>query len=285
MSIEHENFIKTPRQLIIIGALSFIVPIALILLVSQLMTSDKKVRAGEAPGAVAARIKPIGELAIAGPKVLMTGDQVFAALCTTCHTTGVANAPKFGDKAAWAPIVAKGQASAVQAAIAGTNKGMPPRGGNPDLTDEEIAGAVVHMANAAGASWKAPELKMPAPGAPKQAQVTPAAAAMAPVAIPPPAAAASAATAAGAAHAAAGGADKGKAIYDATCTVCHATGVANAPKFGDKAAWAPRIQTGIDALYTSSLKGKNAMPPKGGNVALPDADVKAAVDYMVAHAK
>ena len=89
----------------------------------------------------------------------------------------------------------------------------------------------------------------------------------------------------GAAQASAAGADKGKAIYDTTCMVCHAAGVAGAPKLGDKPAWAPRIQTGIDALYANSLKGKNAMPPKGGNVGLPDADVKAAVDFMVAHGK
>ncbi len=67
--------------------------------------------------------------------------------------------------------------------------------------------------------------------------------------------------------------------------VCHASGVAGAPKFGDKAAWAPRIKQGIDTLHNSALKGKNAMPPKGGNTALPDADVMAAVDYMVQAAK
>ena len=78
---------------------------------------------------------------------------------------------------------------------------------------------------------------------------------------------------------------KGKSVYDSVCAACHAAGVAGAPKFGDKAAWAPRIQSGIDALHTSALKGKNAMPPKGGNPTLPDADVKAAVDYMVSHAK
>jgi cytochrome c5 len=67
--------------------------------------------------------------------------------------------------------------------------------------------------------------------------------------------------------------------------VCHGTGVAGAPKFGDKAAWAPRIKAGLDALHASALKGKGAMPPKGGNPALSDADVAAAVDYMVAAAK
>jgi len=76
-------------------------------------------------------------------------------------------------------------------------------------------------------------------------------------------------------------AGKGKSVYDSACTVCHAAGVAGAPKAGDKAAWTPRVKTGMKALYTSSLKGKNAMPPKGGNLSLSDADVKAAVDYMV----
>ena len=65
---------------------------------------------------------------------------------------------------------------------------------------------------------------------------------------------------------------------------CHASGVAGAPKFGDKAAWAPRIQTGLDALTTSAIKGKGAMPPKGGTAA-PDAEIKAVVAYMVASVK
>jgi len=88
-----------------------------------------------------------------------------------------------------------------------------------------------------------------------------------------------------AAAAAASAKPDGKKIYDTTCTACHGAGVAGAPKFGDKAAWAPRIKLGIDALHASALKGKGAMPPKGGNVTLPDADVIAAVDYMVAAGK
>lgn len=62
---------------------------------------------------------------------------------------------------------------------------------------------------------------------------------------------------------------------------CHAAGVAGAPKTGVKAAWAPRIKSGVDALYNAALKGKGAMPPKGGQMQLADADVKAAVDYMI----
>jgi cytochrome c5 len=82
---------------------------------------------------------------------------------------------------------------------------------------------------------------------------------------------------------------KGEDIYKQTCFACHAAGVAGAPKLEDKAAWAPRIAQGIDTLYTHSIKGfqgkAGMMPPKGGNMALSDADVKAAVDYMVAQSK
>ena len=83
--------------------------------------------------------------------------------------------------------------------------------------------------------------------------------------------------------------DTGKKVYDATCMACHAAGVAGAPKLGDKAAWGPRIAQGNDTLYTHALKGfqgkAGVMPAKGGNTSLSDADVKAAVDYMVAAGK
>ncbi|GAB3767513.1 hypothetical protein GCM10028796_29430 [Ramlibacter monticola] len=77
----------------------------------------------------------------------------------------------------------------------------------------------------------------------------------------------------------------GKTVYETTCAMCHAAGVAGAPKFGDKAAWAPRIATGKAALVASVVKGKNAMPPKGGKADLTDADIAAAVDYITAAAK
>lgn len=77
----------------------------------------------------------------------------------------------------------------------------------------------------------------------------------------------------------------GKAVYDATCTACHATGVANAPKLGDKAAWAPRAASGQDALFAAVIKGKGAMPPKGGATNLKDDDIKAAIAYMLASVK
>ena len=84
---------------------------------------------------------------------------------------------------------------------------------------------------------------------------------------------------------AAAGAGPGKATYDAVCNVCHGAGVAGAPKFADKAAWAPRVKQGAAQLHANAIKGKGAMPPKGGNPSLSDADVSAAVDYMVSAAK
>jgi len=77
----------------------------------------------------------------------------------------------------------------------------------------------------------------------------------------------------------------GKKVFDTTCTACHTPGVAGAPKLGDKKDWAPHLAHGVDVLYATAIKGKGAMPPKGGNTALSDAEVKAAVDYMVAAAK
>jgi cytochrome c5 len=77
----------------------------------------------------------------------------------------------------------------------------------------------------------------------------------------------------------------GEATYNKACVACHATGAADAPKLGDKAAWGPRIAQGTDVLYTSVLKGKGAMPPKAGQVNLSDDVIKAAVDYMVSKSK
>lgn len=77
----------------------------------------------------------------------------------------------------------------------------------------------------------------------------------------------------------------GQAIYQAVCTACHGGGIAGAPKTGDKAAWKPRIAQGMDLLYEHALKGKGAMPPKGGAMGSSDAEVKAAVDYLVAQGK
>ena len=77
----------------------------------------------------------------------------------------------------------------------------------------------------------------------------------------------------------------GLQIYRQACAFCHDKGVAGAPKAGDVAAWSPRLAQGMDTLYAVSLRGKGAMPAKGGNPSLADADVKAAVDYLVAQSR
>lgn len=76
-----------------------------------------------------------------------------------------------------------------------------------------------------------------------------------------------------------------EAIYNTICKACHETGVAGAPKTGDKAAWAPRIATGSAALLKSAITGKNAMPPRAGDASLSDDELKAAVEYLVGKAK
>ena len=93
------------------------------------------------------------------------------------------------------------------------------------------------------------------------------------------AAAAPAPSAAAPAAAAEGG--DGEAIYTKACVACHSTGVAGAPKVGDKAAWEPRLAQGMDGLVTNAIKGKGGMPPKGGQMSLSDEDIKSAVEYML----
>jgi cytochrome c5 len=106
----------------------------------------------------------------------------------------------------------------------------------------------------------------------------------APAAQPEKAATASAAAAPAPAAQAPAGAS-GKEVYDKACMACHLTGVAGAPKFGDKAAWAPRLAAGVDGLVKSVISGKGAMPPKAGNASLSDGEIKAAVEYMLAQVK
>jgi cytochrome c5 len=281
--------------------LAFLVPITVIAILSQLFTSGMR-HTDESEQRVLERIKPVGTVVIAeasAPKGSMTGQQVFAQVCKTCHEPGLAGAPKIGDKTAWQPRIAQGEQTLVQHAIQGFQGKtgvMPPKGGDANLTDEEVHRAVVYLAKQAGAPWTEPAptettTASAAPAAPAPAgaaattTATAATAAPAPTAVPS-ASAVPATPAPGATKAAsAGSAAEGKAVYDQTCHVCHGTGLAGSPKFGDKAAWAPRIATGMETLYNAALHGLRAMPPKGGNASLTDAQVKAAVDYMVAAAK
>ncbi|MBX3662852.1 MAG: cytochrome c5 family protein [Burkholderiales bacterium] len=268
---EHSTPIKTPKQLIIVVVLAFVVPVLVIVMLAQLVTSGKSSTTDPAAAeeAVAQRLKPAGEVIVAaagGAQEVRAGKAVYEAICAACHTTGVLNAPKLGDKGAWAKLIAEGQSKLTADAMKGVRQ-MPPRGGAPDLSDVEFARAVAYMANQAGANWKEPD----APAAAAAAAPATAVAAATPAAAP--------------AAAAAPSNGKGKSVYESSCTACHAAGVAGAPKTGDKAAWAPRLKAGNSALVAAVVKGKGAMPPKGGNMSLSDDDIKAAVDYMVSLVK
>src|ERR1051325_1945151 len=83
---------------------------------------------------------------------------VVEAVCSACHATGALNAPKIGDKAAWAQLIKDGHEHLTEMAMKGV-RAMPPKGGNPALTEAEIAGAVAYMANQAGASFKEPPVQ------------------------------------------------------------------------------------------------------------------------------
>jgi len=274
---QHSSFIKTPQQLVIVILLAFLVPIIIIILLVQLVTSRPASDPGAlAPEAVSKRLQPVGTVEFGAPPAAAgarTGDSIVKTVCAACHQAGVANAPKLGDAKEWAPRIKSGLNQMVSIAINGKGA-MPPRGGDASLTDAEITRAVVFMANQAGGSFKEPP-------APKQAV---AAAPAAPQAQAPAQPAPKPQAAAPAPSKPAAGAD-GKAVYDKVCSVCHAQAVAGAPKPGDKAAWAPRIQQGTDALVQSVMKGKGAMPPKGGNAALTDAEIRAAVDFLVSQSK
>jgi cytochrome c5 len=167
---QHSSFIKTPKQLIVVILLSFLIPIVSIILIVQLVVSRPAANpAALAEEAIAARIQPVGRVEFGPPE-------------------GVKK-----------PAVAAAPAK-------------PAAGAKPAAVD-------------------------------------------------------------------------GKAVYDKTCVACHAVSVAGSPRLGDKAAWAPRIQTGMDSMVQSVLKGKGAMPPKGGNAALTDAQARAAVEFMVSQSK
>lgn len=298
---EQQSFIRTPKQLVIAVAGFFLIIVIGIILLVTFVTNKRLVGTGsenQSPASINTRIRPIAEEGFAfkdvnAPKVLQSGQAVFTAVCAACHATGAAGAPKVGDAGAWHARIAQGYDVLVQHAVQGI-RAMPPKGGNPDLDDVEVARAVVYMANQGGAKFKEPPT--PAPATPAAAPAVQAAtAASAATAAPAsttampaavPQAAATPATAPVATASAA--ADTGKALFGTTCIACHGAGIAGAPKFGDKTAWAPRIQQGVNVLYEHAIKGfqgkAGVMPPKGGSSA-PDADVKAAVDYMAAAAK
>jgi cytochrome c5 len=258
---QHESFIKTPQQLVVVILLAFLVPIIGIILVVQLVLSRPGADPNAlTPEAVNARIQPVARVELGAPSAApgaRAAADIVKNTCAACHQTGAANAPKLGNAEEWAPRIKTGINALVQSVIKGKGA-MPPKAGDASLTEGEIHNAVVLMTNQAGAKFK----EKPAAAPAKQEAAAPAQQA---AATPQKA--------------------DGKAVYDKVCFACHQTSVANSPKLGDQAAWAPRIKTGMDSLVQSVIKGKGAMPPKAGNPALSEQEIRAAVDFMVSQSK
>ncbi len=253
------DVIKNVGKGVVVGGIAVVVFMFVVLLAGLFGSSDLE----ESKDLRSERIKPLGQINIIEERSVVvpapvqivqktgpakSGQEVYNSACMACHATGIAGAPKYGDEAAWAPKVAKGEATLVESALNGLNA-MPPRGGNPDFSDEEIKAAVRYILKAVGGS-------------------------SAEAAIPEPPATSTATQATAPSK-------SGQEVYNSACSVCHAIGIVGAPKFGDKDMWAPRVAKGSAALINSALNGLNAMPPRGGNPDLSEEEVKAAIDYML----
>jgi cytochrome c5 len=277
----HTGPIKTPAQLLWTSFFAFVAPIFIIIGLVMYVTSADKPAAGavDTELATAQRIQRVGSIELRDAnRPLQAGADVYKAQCAACHDAGLAGAPKFGDAGAWSARIAQGYNTLLNSALKGKGAMGAQAGGA--FSDVEIGRAVVHLANASGGKFAEPQAPAAAAAAaPAEAAPAPAAAAApapaAVVAAVPAAAPASATVAAGA----------GEALYKQACAVCHTAGVAGAPKFGDKAAWAARVGAGVNGLTASVIKGKGAMPPKGGAGAASDADIRASVEYMLAAVK
>ena len=153
----HSGPVKNPKQLLLAVFYSFVIPVFVIIGLVYYVTSDSKPAAGAVnlERALAARIQKVGSIAMRDAnRELKSGEQVFAAQCTACHTSGAAGAPKLGDKVAWAPRIATGYEALLASALKGKGA-MSPQGGGV-FEALEIGRAVVYMANAAGAKLDEP---------------------------------------------------------------------------------------------------------------------------------
>lgn len=166
----HTGPIKTPRQLAWAVLFAFVVPVVVIVLLAQYVTTSAKPAAGTGAlegEAVAARIAPVGQVEVRDVNdvaAMKNGEQVYQAQCAVCHTAGSLGAPKLGDAAAWGPRIKSGIDALVTAALKGKGS-MPPQGGG-DFSDFEIHRAVVYLANQGGAKFDEPKAPAPAASAP-----------------------------------------------------------------------------------------------------------------------
>lgn len=180
-----------------------------------------------------------------GSSGLSQGKDIYDKYCTGCHTTGAGGAPKIGDHADWAPRLKQGMPVLYKNAIDGI-RGMPPKGSCMNCTHQEIQEAVDYIASESGSS-KSTQTMSTAKAIPKLTVAD------------------------------------GKRIYEKYCAICHAPNAhyLNAPVLGDRAAWEPIIKHGVDIAILHTIQGYGNMPARGACTQCNDAEIKAAVLYMI----
>ncbi|MBU3599990.1 cytochrome c [Polynucleobacter sp. 30F-ANTBAC] len=164
MSEEHGNLIKSPKQLVVMVFASFFVPLIIIAFLMVYVGSGKN--KGADAEAANHLIKPVAMLDFkdaSGPKVFKTGEEIYKQACASCHASGAAGAPKFGDAGGWSARLGRGYDGLLTSLVKGKGA-MPARGGTSasDISDYELGRAVVYLAASAGGKFpepKAPEVK------------------------------------------------------------------------------------------------------------------------------
>ncbi|MCE8004893.1 c-type cytochrome [Billgrantia ethanolica] len=256
--------------------------------------------------AIAERIKPIGQLCLVGDDCGtaaapangngeaaangIDGGDIYQRVCMACHDTGAAGAPRRGEEGEWSERIDQGWDTLLEHAIVGIGA-MPARGGNPNLSDEEVAASTAYLLEPV---MDVPEIEdeAAAEDAPADEEAV---TEEGPVEEEAEAAAVAAdeaveeeAVEEAATEEAAAGDDEpawadidGEAIYNQACMACHMTGAAGAPRRGEEGEWAQRMEQDMDTIYDHAINGIGAMPPKGGHANLSDDEVRAATDYLV----
>lgn len=159
---EPQAFIKTPRQLILVVILAFLVPILIMFMLINYVNNQIRTGAGSdamTTAAIDARVAPVAGFELvdaSAPQEFLTGDAVYEQVCAACHTSGVAGAPVLGNAGEWAPRLEKGYDTLLASSINGLGA-MPPKGGAAHLSDFEIERAMVYLANESGASFDEPQ--------------------------------------------------------------------------------------------------------------------------------
>ena len=256
MSDQHSSPIKTWQQLVVVVVAAFVVPVLVIAMLAALVTSGKKGENAD-PKAVVERIRPVGTVQIAGPRVadvrragLRAGMQDVSRPGTR-RRTQVRRQGRLGegDQAR--------REDGLRARDSGHSRHAAERRQLPNCRTTRFMRPSCTWSTQSARTGKCRRPRPLQRRQPRRQQRPRPAAPIVAVVIPP-----------AAAPAPTGKAD-GKNVYETACAACHGAGVAGAPKFGDKVAWAPRLTSGKDTLYASSLKGKGAMPAEGRAAAAP----------------